>query len=264
MQHQQYLKKLLIYDKDTTIVDVIGKMRSLLLFFESNHRYRTFIPFLQVYLRVTELVLQSYWENEKFYSDYQHTDSFDVRFAELYFIPMREYLLFGSKSEPWKTYFDYCERGDGIPFVQILLGINAHINADLLTTLLELPYTYKDDYFIINDILLKTIPGMMLDLLKYHKDLYSVGGLLFKPVTKYEFEQTVVKWRNNAWDNSFLIKTLYPTSFKPIYHKQTERLGERIIQIFEKLENFDHIFLDVEELNSLKIALPILNLRDFK
>lgn len=260
MHQHHYLEKLLrpIEDDEISIVDVIGKMKGLLLFFQSDKKYCNFIPFLKVYLHVTEAVLKEYLKNQNYYKDFKHTEIVDVRFAELYFQPMKTYLLTGQKSMPWKTYFDYCEKKDGIAFVQILLGINAHINADLLKIVLNYPYTFKEDFFIVNEILIETIPSMMLDLVKDHKDMYGIGGLLFSPITRYEFNQTVVRWRKLVWDNAEAIKYASITDFKGGYMEQTEYLGIKIVEIFEKIQSFDHILTHIEKLNSLKVDLQSL------
>jgi hypothetical protein len=262
MQISSYLENLLTIKNpaEESLFHIVGRMKTLLEFFKTNEKYHGFAPFLQVYLHVTESVFKQYLKDQDFYNDFPAIEKVDVHFANLYFTPLKEYLFNGTKSHPWTTYFDYCSQANGIPFTQMLLGINAHINSDLITTILETDYQQEADYYKVNNILLNVIPEMMFDLVRDYKDIYGLGGVVFPPIAKYEFKHTVVKWRYDAWNNARFLRQSASENSKNIYHIQTEKIGRELIDIFEDMRNLSLLRDHIRELNSLEVGVRVVNL----
>ncbi|MDP3741669.1 MAG: DUF5995 family protein, partial [bacterium] len=181
MDKDQLTKILTIKDlQRETIFDIVGRMKVLLEFFKRNPRHKNLVPFLKTYYLITKSVAERRLERKKYFADTTGLDRLDAHFADLYFRPLREYLLRGKMKKPWQTYFKYCERKDGIPFVQMLLGINAHINSDLLTSIVDLKYGNRKDFLTINIILKEEIPDVMKFLVRVDHDLYGLGVLVFR------------------------------------------------------------------------------------
>src|SRR3989338_3885961 len=105
------------------------------LYHYTQKQYKNLVPFLETYYLITKSVADKQFSSKSFFAKPGQLSKLDVYFASLYFIPLKSYLESGKKVKPWKIYFDYCERKDGIPFVQMFLGINAHINADLSSSI---------------------------------------------------------------------------------------------------------------------------------
>ena len=117
--------------KSETIFDVIGRMEVLLEYFKSKPRHKNLVPFLETYYLITKAVAEKQLKHPKFFRDPKSLGKLDVDFANLYFKPLKIYLETGRTVKPWQKYFEYCEQKNGLPFLQMFLGMNAHINADL-------------------------------------------------------------------------------------------------------------------------------------
>lgn len=241
--------------KGETIFDVVGRMKVLLEFFKRNPKHKNLVPFLNTYYLITKSVAERRLEHQKYFIDPDRLDALDAYFAQLYFTPLKNYLSQKKLQKPWQTYFRYCERKDGIPFVQMLLGINAHINSDLLTSVVNLNYTNRRDFLIINKILKEEIPDVMNFLVKIDHDLYGLGVLIFKDFALQEFKHIIVKWREIVWQNSKKISKKRYAPIKRKVYDQTEVIAEDIVKIFEKLAHFQNISHLVEEMNHLTIKV---------
>lgn len=220
------LRKLLTIDdpKDETIYTIIGRMEVLLKYFKENKELATLAPFLETYLLVTIAVADKYNLKKSYFNDFKSIEKLDVYFASLYFKPVLDFIETGKLTKPWQSYFKYISQPNGIPFLQILLGINAHINADLFTSISKLKYSNEKDYFLVNDILMGVIPDVMKILIKRH-DLLGFGSLIFKNFITNEFHMVIEKWRSDAWAN-YLIKNNSNSIIE-----NTERLGDELTNI---------------------------------
>jgi len=220
------LRKLLTIDdpKDETIYTIIGRMEVLLKYFKENKELATLAPFLETYLLVTIAVADKYNLKKSYFNDFKSIEKLDVYFASLYFKPVLDFIETGKFTKPWQSYFKYISQPNGIPFLQILLGINAHINADLFTSISKLKYSNEKDYFLVNDILMEVIPDVMNILIKRH-DLLGFGSLIFKNFITNEFHMVIEKWRSDAWAN-YLIKNNSNSIIE-----NTERLGDELTNI---------------------------------
>jgi len=248
------LRKLLTLEKDTTIYDVIGRMEILLDIFKDNEEYNGLHPFLYTYCLVTKNVAEKCILNKNYFTNINSLQRLDVYFASLYFTPLLDFLNNNDVSPPWQTYYNYSKEKYPIPFIQILLGINAHINTDLYASIVKLKYNYEKDFFIINDILQEEIPLIMTYLLKKH-DLVGLSNVFLRNFIKNEFHEVIERWRTVAWANA--LKT-NPSNFNK-YHKdislQTEDLGEKIITLFHNAYLLKNITALIPTLNTLRVDI---------
>ncbi|MEO6729083.1 MAG: DUF5995 family protein [Candidatus Dojkabacteria bacterium] len=229
------LSRLLTIDLETeTIFGIIGRMESLTDIFHKNSEYNHLIPFLKTYKAVTQGVEDHLTLEKNFYNNPRQMEKLDVYFASLYFFPLKQYLETGSEKSPWKVYFDFCESGPNIPFVQLLLGINAHINADLYTTLLKLDYIESEDFEKVNSILSELIPGIMSYLAFEEKDIYGLGGMVLKNLYANEFKNIIVRWSTDAWYNYKKSKEQGVDHTQKI-REQTEILADQIVILWQEL-----------------------------
>ena len=181
-----------------SVEEVASAMRDLRNYLRENKRY-SMIPFLDAYLKITEEVIR-----EKERGNFEHPEKLeklDTRFGQLYFDAVRRYLENGEKKKPWRTYFNYIEREDSRPLLELLLGINAHINSDLAQTLHEQGYRNRKDFRKINRILEKSLIPVMKDTAVKRKDLETLGLLGFPPATIAGLHR-VKAWRKHAMENS--------------------------------------------------------------
>lgn len=189
-----------------SVEEVIQKMKDTLEIFNIDDSLNHFIPFLTAYLYVTEQVYLHSKDDENYYSDYPAIERLDITFAELYFKPLDMFLNKKQVSKQWHTYYEYCIKGKDYPIVQLIMGINVHINADLTIALIESNYTNKEDFDKVNDILLEVIPKLMHYLLIEEHDVTGLVGILFRRFMIYEFNRIIVQWRENAWENKLKLE----------------------------------------------------------
>jgi len=254
MKDKRLRKILLIKDLDNEdIFGIIGRMEVLLDYFKKKEKYNNLIPFLETYYLVSKSVAE---KNTKYYTNYKDLEKMDVYFASLYFKPLLTYLETGKCSKPWQNYFKYCKE-DGIPFVQMILGINAHINADLLMSLNKLNYKNRKDFFVINKILKEVTPKVMKFLAFEEHDVFGIGGLVFKKFVNQEFKNVIFNWRTKSWENSRYLssKKKSITKEESKIYDQTENISLEIIKIFEDLSIFKNISEVSKKLHNLNVKI---------
>lgn len=231
-----------------SVYGVVGHMQLLEDYFFKHPEYYGFIPFLHTYYTVTKAVA-----GKTDFINPSALEQLDIHFASLYFNPIQQFLNNQTEhTSPWKTYFAYCKQAKGNAFLEMLLGINAHINSDLTVTLYELSYSEQDDFRRINTILSDVIPEVMKFLAKEYHNLFALGGIVFPHFTHNEFTDIVVRWRNQAWDNAQRLQHLPQAEAIESLHTQTEELAKRLMDIFS---NPVHFFSHQAELSSLRVIL---------
>lgn len=217
-----------------TIFGVIGRMEVLLDLFEKEQRFHSLRPFLKTYYFVTKAAAEKYIQRRHFFSNLRDYETLDVYFASLYFNPLSAYITKGMYDTPWRTYFTYSHKENGIPFLQMLLGINAHINANLPTALVDLNYKHQRDFFLVNDILQEVFPDVIHFMVFSEHDIFSIGGLVVKKFFLSQFHNVIEKWRSEAWVNARYSKSRYEKSYERIT-EITEQIGLKLIRDFENL-----------------------------
>lgn len=234
------------------IEDVISRMENYLHLFDSSPQYHHLRSFLKVYLLVTKTIQERCSSNQ--FNNPRKMESLDIYFANLYFKPLDLYLSGQKVPSPWKTYFEYVDK-KADPFVLMLLGINAHINSDLLQSLIYQNYLEFEDYEKVNDVLLEVIPKIMTYLTIEEKDIWGLGGLVFARFAKFEFRNTIVRWRQETWKNFQLILNANSKNFdlKDI-HQQTETLAKDIIFEFKSITKMHKIIENFQRLNRSRVS----------
>ena len=187
-----------VFDRDIeTVEDAVRKM-DLFEQFLDEKGLESFRPFLRAYRKITLKVMENS-ANGAFNSP-EELERLDICFAELYFDAMEKYFLKGEKKQPWKNYLEYMERNDSRPVLELLLGINAHINADLVQALKETEYSEEQDFKKINNILLEALMPVMADTAVQRKDIETLGMISAQPVPLLGLKK-VRRWRSKAWNN---------------------------------------------------------------
>jgi hypothetical protein len=236
-----------------SIYGIIGRMEVLMDIFKSDPRYHNLIAFHEVYYLVTKKVADYRYLKPNMFKDIDALNKFDVIFASLYFKPLKEFLMHSKSITPWETYFNYSKKDHTNHFVQMLLGINAHINTDLITALKISGYNNKDDFNAINGVLCEVLPEVMRFLLIKNHEIFAFGGIIFKDYFINEFHKTILIWRKSSWERAFSLDT---NSYKVNYHRicqDTEEVGLKIIDIFGSILHLKHVNLSIEQLHNLII-----------
>lgn len=210
---------------DDDISDLIQKMRVLEEFYGGSEEYRGFKPFIHVYRQVTEDVNALYAQDR--FNNPEKMEQLDLYFAKRYLNPMKAYLTKGVAQKPWKTYLDYCMREDRYDSLAMFLGINAHINGDLLHSVNSVGLTDEEDYNRVNGILENHLSDNLHYLLLKEHDKLAFYAELVKPITRYELHRTVIRWRSDIWKHA----NTTGHNVEPVFEDATEQIGQRLIQI---------------------------------
>jgi hypothetical protein len=223
-------KKIFLNDLKVKNIDsVIEEMKNHLEFYKKNPKYRNLAPFMFVYLKVTEKVKEK--SCHKNFTDPAALEKLDIHFANLYFSPMSKFIKKDELTEPW-NFYQYESQKNHHAFLMLLLGINTHINSDLLRCLYELNYDNEYDFLKINDLLMELIPEVLRYLFVEHFDLIGFAGIVFDEIALFEFREIIVGWRVNVWKTyKSMPKNLSKSEFEIFMNnvnKQIELLGESI------------------------------------
>lgn len=245
----RHAKHLLNLSPNESIFGIVGRMELLLDYFAQYKQYSSLIPFLNTYYIITKTVALRLSE-PRYFRNPAALQKLDVYFASLYFKPLAIYLNTGTAPEPWKTYFRYCSQAKGSAFLQMMLGINAHINGDLTKTVMDTKYKADKDYELINEILREKIPDVMSFLAFHEGDALGATALMFRQLVEKEFETVIVKWRSLAWDNAQSMRRR-PLPYRGI-HNQTEQIAQQLIEIFKhryEIKKLPHNFAELQALH---------------
>lgn len=250
---QNRIVELAHLDKNPSVHQIRGRMATLLDYYEDKNDFHSLAPFMFVYHRVTSSVADLMIEQEDFFDDKDRLEKLDAEFAELYFSPLREYMTEGEMRRPWRVYFNYCQNKDSRPAIEMLLGINAHINADLLHTLHLQKYDNRSDYQKINTILENQIPASMRYLALKH-DIAGLFGLLDRKMAYREFQSLVVNWRENTWNNYQKIKEEDFREHRQEIYDQTEEVAKEVLKL-EKDFNYLNLYSTIRKANKLEVKI---------
>lgn len=255
-KEQIQLKRLLTIDDPSveTIFGVIGRMEILLDYFATNPKYKNLIPFLKTYYWVTKKAADKYLLKKHYFWNMRDYEQLDIYFATLYFKPLLAFLEKKPITKPWQPYFEYCQKKDGLPLLQIVLGINAHINADLFQALIELDYKNKNDFFLVNQVLSEIEPEVIRLLAKEH-DLVGLSGLAFGNFIKSEFKDIIIRWRQEAWENAVQTNYSHQNQNYQLIIGKTQKVAGQLVLGFTSIYHLQHLPENIRELNKLSVKI---------
>lgn len=232
--------------KISNINDVNKKMLNSITVLKENNTFNKVNCFLKTYQIVTNEVINLNSNDNKYFHDFEELQNLDIKFAEEFFKPLNIYLK-GNKNNlketAWNEFFKYINRKDAIPFVVMLLGINSHINGDLAISLYKANVKNHKDFLKINDILINVTNKVLLNLIYNHKDILSIPAMVIPFLSKYEFEKTIVNYRNIAWKNYNNLSTKNYDEYKSEIYKNTNEISKEIIKLFHTNNIFKIMFL---------------------
>jgi hypothetical protein len=241
-----------------SIAAVIQRMEESIELYKKEPQQASLVVFLYTYYLVTRNVARAYTEDPQTFQHFSKVEQLDIHFAQLYFSPAEAYIQNGQLLTPWRTYFEYCSQKYTIPFVRLLLGINAHINADLAMSVAACGYTERNDYLTVNSILHSTIPDVMTFLVHEERDIVGAYGLFFRRFIQNGFERVIVQWREDAWKNGHLYREATPDK-QPLLQKelyrQTEQVAQEIIRTFYSPKHLSLPWKMRKRLELLRVSL---------
>lgn len=239
-----------------SIFGVIGRMEILLDYLSVTPGKENLIPFLKTYYWVTKRAAEKYVLYKHYFWSLKDYEALDVYFASLYFKPLLAYLEKKEVAKPWSSYFDYCQKKDGLPFLQILLGINAHINTDLYQSIMVLGYKNKNDFFLVNTVLREIVPDV-IKLLAMEHDLVGISGLAFRDFINGEIRNTVIRWREEVWENAQETNIDLAAENYQNIAQNTDNLAKELIDSFTNIYHFHQMPVNIKKINQSSVKLAV-------
>ncbi|MEI7603506.1 MAG: DUF5995 family protein [bacterium] len=179
--------------------------------------------------------------------EFSQIEYFFVRSADYYFYSLKNYVTGLKCSRPWKIFFDKCKKSTSPSFINLILGMNAHINSDYIYTLNDVHKdgSFLTDYEKVNDIISESINEIVLqtadkDIIEndYSKKTNISYSLFFNIIVK--------RWRAEAWKNYLNYKK------KLIGEKDIESSAENTAMNICHITHFSNLW-EVLKLPKIKI-----------
>ena len=166
--------------------------------------------FLECYLRMTRNMLDAIDAAE--FQDAAWVDQLLVRFAGHYFAALTAYER-ASLATPavWRIAHDAAGQPQTMTLQNLFLGVNAHINYDLVITVVELlAPEWADlsaaergvryaDYTHVNDVIARTIDVVQDEIVERATPALELVDRLLGRLDEWAIVRLVGKWREDVW-----------------------------------------------------------------
>jgi hypothetical protein len=190
---------------------VIAQMQTLIEQWEAHADRRAI--FLKCYCMMTHNTLLAI--DSCTFNDPVWVDRRLHRFADYYFIALEAY-----EAEPtssplvWQMAHNACHNGRIVPLQNLMLGVNAHINYDLVLTVVDMLKPEWEtlsgnqraeryaDHCTVNNIIGRTIDAVQDDVLAPAMPVMSLVDRLMGPVDEYLISRLITQWRDGVWHSA--------------------------------------------------------------
>jgi hypothetical protein len=186
----------------------ITRMQSLLAQWEGESHQRAI--FLSCYRMMTSNVLEAIAQEE--FQDSAWVREFLHRFADYYFVALEDYERDpASAPRVWQLAHSTAHDRRSLPIENLLLGVNAHINYDLVLTLVdqlspewsalsdEARATRYADHCYINKVLARTIDSVQEQVLEPAMPGMGLIDKLLGPLDELLISRVITQWRETVW-----------------------------------------------------------------
>jgi hypothetical protein len=194
-----------------TDIQVVDRMQDLIVQWERDSDHRSI--FLSCYRMMTENMLAAVRQQD--FKDPIWVEKLLVSFAEYYFAALQAYDQ-DPRSAPqvWQVAHNYTRDANAWALQKLLLGVNAHINFDLVLTLDEILETEwgelsEDeragrywDYCYVNDIIAQTIDAVQDQVVEPAMPLMELVDKLFGNQDERLIARMLTSWRDKVWDSA--------------------------------------------------------------
>ena len=158
------------------------------------------------------------------------------RFADYYFVALDAYELEpASAPAVWQLAHNTTRNPSAPPLQQLLLGVNAHINYDLVLTLVDLLAPEWEalsdgqradryaDHCHVNDIIGRTIDAVQAQVLEPATPLLDIVDKIMGPLDEWLISRLIGSWRETVWQNATrLLETQEPSEQARLIHQVEE------------------------------------------
>jgi len=169
--------------------------------------------FLTCYMMMTEN-MQSAIERQEF-RDCEWVDRLLNHFAGYYFVALAAYDRDPSSAPlVWQLAHEAARDGDSMALQQLMLGVNAHINYDLVFALADVLGPEWDglseeqrriryaDFCFVNDIIGRTIDAVQDQVLEPAMPVMELVDRLFGSLDERLISRIITDWRESVWEHA--------------------------------------------------------------
>ncbi len=189
---------------------IIAQMHTQIHAWEAENDRRAI--FLNCYAQMTQNTLLAVDAGE--FQDRAWVTKLLHRFAEYYFVALDAYDRQSPTSPVWQITFATAARADTATLQNLFLGVNAHINYDLVLTLYDmlLPewatlspamrQTRYQDHTHINEIIARTTDRVQDTVVERFTPAMDWVDKLLGPLDEWMTAKMITHWRENVWQNA--------------------------------------------------------------
>jgi hypothetical protein len=132
-------------------------------------------------------------------------------FADYYFIALENYDNDRPTPPLWQLTFDAAARRDTATIQNLFLGVNAHINYDLVLTVYDMLFpewenlspasrrSRYEDHTHVNEIIAETIDGVQDTVVERFSPAMDLVDRLLGPLDEWMTAKMIARWRENVW-----------------------------------------------------------------
>ncbi len=218
-------------------IRVTQRMKSYLSDWDHNSDPRA--TFLSCYLLMTENMLAAIDSGQ--FHDPIWVYAFLHRFADYYFNALELYKVDRLKAPAvWVRVHDAAQLPTTQVLQNLLLGINTHINYDLIFTLVDMLEPEWDrlspvqqdqrqaDHYQVNRIIAKTIDAVQDQVLETLMPEMDLVDKLLGPLDEWMISGLISHWRDEVWDQAIsLIETRDPDARQLKQHQIEQQTQSR-------------------------------------
>jgi Family of unknown function (DUF5995) len=170
------------------------------------------------------------------------------RFADYYFVALDRFELGEPNTPPmWKLAFDATRDEDVTTLQHLLLGVNAHINFDLVFSLNDLlqpewaaatPEQRAQrhaDHELVNRIIGETVDAVQDQVVEQYSPWVEIFDKLLGPVDEWLTSRLISHWREEVWENAVRYLEAATPEEREALRQHTEqhamRLGNDMLKI---------------------------------
>ncbi len=199
--------------------------------------------FLSCYLMMTQNMLEAIRRQD--FHDPAWVGVLLQRFAEYYFLALEAYERDADQAPPvWQVAHNAAIQKQGLVLQELLLGVNAHINYDLVLTLVDLLQPEWEsltderrsqryaDHCHVNEVIGATIDAVQDQVVEPAMPVMDMIDRLLGPLDEKMISRLLSDWREQVWQNAIHLLQTQDAEQRSDYVRQVEaealRLGRLI------------------------------------
>lgn len=193
--------------------------------------------FLECYAQMTDNMLRAVQAGR--FHDADWVTVLLRHFADYYFDALAAYEQDSSAPAVWQVAFDTARQGKAMAVQHLLLGVNAHINYDLVFAVADLLAPDWDtlpderrqqrhaDFCLVNQIIAETIDAVQDSVLERYAPAMDLIDRLFGRADEWLIAKLITTWRNRVWDYAVQWTEAIEDAERAVLRRQVEAASLR-------------------------------------